>query len=374
MDISYLLFLQRLRAALPPFWEKFFNTVSVWDLSIYAVLFIPCLLYWCLDKSLGQRVMFSYIGARFINAVLKLTVCCYRPWIRDSRVVPAPAALGGAGGYSFPSGHSSSGMGLFGSAGWVLRRRFYGLLTAALWVFIALVLFSRNFLGVHTPQDVIVGAAVGMLAIWLAGCFLDWEGRLDEGAAKGVGGIGKNALDKGGSDRTGINNSAGAKSGDFGRLGPGKIPTDVLVLVAALAVCAVTLAYFVAKPYPVDYVDGKVLVDPLAMQLSSLKQVGELAGLFLGWFIERRFIRFSTDCSVPEKLVRLAVCGTGLLWESRHVPRMVRAVFGARGAVIVIQFIFVFYIMCVAPLLCRLLHRAFVSLGTLFSRGRKLGG
>ena len=198
MDISYLLFLQRLRAALPPFWEKFFNTVSVWDLSIYAVLFIPCLLYWCLDKSLGQRVMFSYIGARFINAVLKLTVCCYRPWIRDSRVVPAPAALGGAGGYSFPSGHSSSGMGLFGSAGWVLRRRFCGLLTAALWVFIALVLFSRNFLGVHTPQDVIVGAAVGVLAIWLAGLFLDWEGRLDEGAAKGVGGIGTNALDKGG--------------------------------------------------------------------------------------------------------------------------------------------------------------------------------
>ncbi|MBP5156316.1 MAG: phosphatase PAP2 family protein, partial [Treponema sp.] len=265
-----------------------------------------------------------------------------------------------------------------------------GLLTAALWVFVALVLFSRNFLGVHTPQDVIVGAAVGVLAIWLAGCFLDWEGRLDEGAAKGFGGIGTNALDKGGSDRTGINNSAGAKAGGSGRtginnsagakaggsgrLGPGKIPTDVLVLVAALAVCAVTLAYFVAKPYPVDYVDGKVLVDPRAMQLSSLKQVGELAGLFLGWFIERRFIRFSTDCSVSEKLVRLAVCGTGLLWESRHVPRMVRAVFGARGSVIVIQFIFVFYIMCVAPLLCRLLHRAFVSLGTLFARGRKLGG
>jgi hypothetical protein len=262
--------------------------------------------------------MFSYVGARFINAVLKLTVCCYRPWIRDPRVVPSPAALGGAGGYSFPSGHSSSGMGLFGSAGWAFRRECFGLLTAALWLFVALVLFSRNFLGVHTPQDVVVGAAVGVLAIWLSDRFLNWMGE------------------------------------DSSR--------DVPVLLASLLFCGLTLLYFVAKPYPVDYVDGKVLVDPLAMQLSSLKQVGELAGLFIGWFIERKFIKFSTECSIPEKLVRFVLCGLGLLWVNRHATRLAACFFGRRGTVIVSRFAFVFYIMCVAPLACLLLHVLFSRL------------
>ncbi len=323
MDITFLLALQKFRASLPPFWERFFNAVSVWDLSVYAVLFIPCLLYWCLDKRKGQVIIFSYVGARFINAVLKLTVCCYRPWIRDPRVIPSPAALGGAGGYSFPSGHSSSGMGLFGSAGWVFRRSFFGLVTAVLWLFVALVMFSRNFLGVHTPQDVLVGAAVGVLAVWLSGIFLSWtEG---EGSASGW-------------------------------------HRDILVLVAALACCAVTLAYFVAKPYPVDYVDGRVLVDPLAMQLSSLKQVGELAGLFIGWFIERRLIRFSTDCSVPEKLARFGLLAPGLLWVNSRSAPLAACFFGRRGTVIVSRFAFVFYIVCVAPLVCRLLHLLFVRL------------
>ena len=315
MDIAYLLFLQRIRGAVSPFWERFFNAVSVWDLSIYAVLLIPCLLYWCVDKRRGQLVLFSYVGARFFNAVLKLTFCCYRPWIRDARVIPSPLALGGAGGYSFPSGHASSGVGLFASAGWAYRRSFFGIVTALLWLFVLLVMFSRNFLGVHTPQDVLVGASVGILAIYLSERFLDW---IDQNGAK-----------------------------------------DFLVLLLAAASCAATLGYFMMKPYPVDYVDGRLLVDPLRMQLSSFKQLGELAGLFLGWFIERRWIRFSTVCSVPEKLVRFLLCAVGLIWVNRHVPPLLNAVLGVRGAVIMNRFVFIFYIVCVAPFFCRLLHGIF---------------
>ncbi len=321
MDISYLLFLQRLRSALPPFWEKFFNAVSVLDLSIYSILLIPCLLYWCMDKRKGQFVLFSYVGARFINAVLKLTFCCYRPWIRDARVIPSQMALAGAGGYSFPSGHSSSGVGLFGSAGWAFRKSFWGLLTAVFWIYSLLVLFSRNYLGVHTPQDVLVGALVGILALYLSERFLNW---IEGNEAK-----------------------------------------DVLVLFVSGAVCVLVLIYFICKPYPVDYVDGKVLVDPLRMQLSSLKQVGEFAGLFAGWFIERKWIKFSTDCSVLEKLFRFVLCGLGLLFVNRYAPLLLSAFLGTRGAVIMNRFVFIFYIVCVAPLVCRILHVLFCKLDLL---------
>ncbi len=315
MDISYLLWLQDIRKRLHPAWELGFNAVSDWSLSVYAVLLIPCLLYWCLDKRKGQLVIFSYVGARFINAVLKLSVCCYRPWIRDSRVIPSPRALGGAGGYSFPSGHASSGVGLFASAGWTLRQSCAGLLSTVLWTFTILVLFSRNFLGVHTPQDVVVGTGVGVLAIYLSGRFL---ARMEDGGS-----------------------------------------SDALVLLAAAAVTALTLLYFVAKPYPTDYVDGQLLVDPAAMQLSSLKQVGELAGLIAGWFIERRWVRFSTACTAAEKLLRFVLCAPGLLWAERIAPRLIRSVLGARGSVITSRFVFVFYIVCIAPCICRLLHGIF---------------
>ncbi len=30
-----------------------------------------------------------------------------------------------------------------------------------------LIAFSRNYLGVHTPQDILVGIAVGLLVMWL---------------------------------------------------------------------------------------------------------------------------------------------------------------------------------------------------------------
>ena len=74
-------------------------------------------------------------------------------------------------------------MSVYGGAGWELREKgwqapfFGGLL-------VALIGFSRNFLGVHTPQDVIAGILEGALVIWLAGVLLTWLEASDEGQSK----------------------------------------------------------------------------------------------------------------------------------------------------------------------------------------------
>ena len=81
MDIEYLLFLQRWRegsgAALIPFFE---------ELSLFAVTYlvlIPVFIYWVLSKKKGLYVLASYYLCCAVNAVVKLTACIYRPWIRS---------------------------------------------------------------------------------------------------------------------------------------------------------------------------------------------------------------------------------------------------------------------------------------------------
>ena len=105
MDINYLLFLQELREKLSPAVEIFMGIISAIDVH-FMVILIPALFYWCLNKKNGEFIFFTYCFGDFLNGVLKLSVCCYRPWIRDPRIIPSKYAIAHATGYSFPSGHS----------------------------------------------------------------------------------------------------------------------------------------------------------------------------------------------------------------------------------------------------------------------------
>ena len=75
-------------------------------------------------------------------------------------------------GYSFPSGHSMVGIAFYGMIIYItyklikkvwLRRIF----TISLAVLIALIGFSRIYLGVHYPSDVIAGFAFGYMFLIL---------------------------------------------------------------------------------------------------------------------------------------------------------------------------------------------------------------
>ena len=73
-----------------------------------------------------------------------------------------------ATGYSFPSGHTMSGTSTYGTTIAMQRKKRKG---AAVFcgVMIALTGFSRNFLGVHTPQDVVVGFSEAVAIIIIVG-------------------------------------------------------------------------------------------------------------------------------------------------------------------------------------------------------------
>ena len=113
MDIQYLLFLQNFRNSINDALTPFMEMISLFAVTFLVI--IPAMIYWCVDKESGLYTMASYTATIAINAVVKLTACVYRPWIRDSRILPAGDAISTATGYSFPSGHTTMATSIYGS-------------------------------------------------------------------------------------------------------------------------------------------------------------------------------------------------------------------------------------------------------------------
>lgn len=105
----------------------------------------------------------GFIGT-MANQFMKMWFRIPRPWDRSMPVKPVEAAKADAGGYSFPSGHTQTSVGSFGSIAASSRKRWGQILCIALAM---LVGFSRMYLGVHTPADVLVGAAMALVLVFV---------------------------------------------------------------------------------------------------------------------------------------------------------------------------------------------------------------
>ena len=261
MDINILLALQDFRNGAGAFLAGFFSKMT-WLGELNTALIIMALLYWCVSKDFGAYLLMGWSGNRLVNGMLKVTVCAYRPWIRDARVVPYGDSITTATGYSFPSGHTMNAATVYG--GGAVRKDLPRVLRIVLGLLVLLVAFSRNYLGVHTPQDVLVGAAAGILVMWLTVKLMEWV-----------------------------------------KIHPEK---DLLVVCIGVGLAIAVAIYAAVKPYPVDKdAAGKVLVEGAKMANDTFKGVGWCAAFLTGWILERRFVQFSTDIPMVKRFTRLAV-------------------------------------------------------------------
>ena len=261
MDINILLALQDFRNGAGAFLAGFFSKMT-WLGELNTALVFMALIYWCVSKDFGTYFLMGWSGNRLVNGMLKVTVCAYRPWIRDARVVPYGDSITTATGYSFPSGHTMNAATVYG--GGTVRKDLPRVLRIVLGLLVLLVAFSRNYLGVHTPQDVLVGAAAGILVMWLTVKLMEWV-----------------------------------------KIHPEK---DLLVVCIGVGLAIAVAIYAAVKPYPVDKdAAGKVLVEGAKMANDTFKGVGWCAAFLTGWILERRFVQFSTDISMVKRFTRLAV-------------------------------------------------------------------
>lgn len=123
-------------------------------------LVIAMIIFWCVDKRRGYYVLaVGYLGT-ITNQFLKLCFRVPRPWVLDPEFTVLQQAREGATGYSFPSGHSQTAVGTFGALARSEKTKWLRILFL---VPAVLVPFSRMYVGVHTPADVLAGAAISVL-------------------------------------------------------------------------------------------------------------------------------------------------------------------------------------------------------------------
>lgn len=156
--MGFLYLLERIRV---PGLNEFMLTITKLGEET-AFLVIALIVFWCIDKRRGYYILsVGFIGT-ILNQFMKLWFRIPRPWIKDPNFTILEQAREAASGYSFPSGHTQSAVGTFGSLAYTTKN------TVFRWICIAvavLVPLSRMYIGVHTPLDVLVSAAVAVVLI-----------------------------------------------------------------------------------------------------------------------------------------------------------------------------------------------------------------
>ena len=127
-----------------------------------AFLAAALVVFWCVDKRKGYYLMSVGCIGTMLNQFLKLVCAVPRPWVLDPEFTIVEKAREAATGYSFPSGHSQNAVGTFGAIAASAEKKWVRIAAIAVAV---LVPFSRMYLGVHTPGDVLAGSGMALMLV-----------------------------------------------------------------------------------------------------------------------------------------------------------------------------------------------------------------
>ena len=155
-------FLKLLESIRCPFLDAFFSTVThLGEETVFIVVGI--LFFWCINKKEGYFLLSVGLIGTVINQFLKLWFRIPRPWVKDPNFTIVESAQAEATGYSFPSGHTQSSVGIFAGIGRWNKNLIVRILCIAACVLVPL---SRLYLGVHTPLDVGVSLVIALVLVF----------------------------------------------------------------------------------------------------------------------------------------------------------------------------------------------------------------
>jgi len=142
--------------------DSFFSLIThLGDETAFVV--IAMIVFWCVNKTEGFYILSVGLLGTTLNQFLKLFFRIPRPWVKDENFTIVESAREKATGYSFPSGHTPSAVGLFGSVARARRNTVLRIICISICI---LVPISRMYLGVHTLLDVSVSAVISLILIF----------------------------------------------------------------------------------------------------------------------------------------------------------------------------------------------------------------
>ncbi|MBE6470154.1 MAG: phosphatase PAP2 family protein [Coriobacteriaceae bacterium] len=266
----------------------------------YVFVAIGLIMLWCISKRQAYYLFAVSLLGTIANQWLKLLFCIPRPWVLDSSFSIVESAREMAAGYSFPSGHTQAAVGTFAAIAIANKRRW---LRVACVIVIALVPFSRMYLGVHTPLDVGVAFACAIaVAFALWPCFKDEQ--------------------------------------RFTACTP-------FVLGGAITLCIAFTVWVNVNPFPAD-VDAENLAE-------GMKNAWQLLGLALGlavsYYVDQRFLHFEVKAPLPGQILK-CVLGIALFAAIYFgLKPLLAALFGAVWWPYAIRtFLAVLFVGCLWPL------------------------
>lgn len=260
-QIDFLLWLQNIRLQIGDILDVPFISLTKLGELLWPTICI-CIVYWCIDIRAGLYLCLVNCLTMVVSQILKMTACIYRPWILNDAIKPSPLVLKSAGSYSFPSGHSMMAGSTWAAIAYLLRKK---PIWSGFFIFLTLLIgFSRLYLGVHTPQDVIIGLLVGLIFIFTVNHLIDWCEK--------------------------------------------NLSRYLYILGIIDVFIVLVLCYILFKSYPLDYINGKLLVNPEKAISIAVTYSGWFLGLINGVILCRIFFPFE-----PKKGSKIARITRGLI-------------------------------------------------------------
>jgi membrane-associated phospholipid phosphatase len=154
--LSFIMMIQQIDT---PLLDSFFRAItSLGDELFYLLLF--SFLLWCVDFYLGIRVGIIFLLSVYVNTGVKEIFQQPRPFDIFPEIQKVYAS-----GHGFPSGHAQSSLVVWGSIAYWKKQTWIRILSVLL---ILLIGFSRIYLGVHFPTDILGGWLIGGLILGLS--------------------------------------------------------------------------------------------------------------------------------------------------------------------------------------------------------------
>ena len=307
--MSFLYFLEGLRNTVL---DAFFSFITLFgEETIFMA--VGMIVFWCVDKYKGYYLLCVGFLGTVLNQFLKILCRIPRPWVKDPNFTIVETAREAASGYSFPSGHTQTAVGLYGGIARVNKNT---ALRVGMLALAALVALSRMYLGVHTPADVLVSVGIGAVLVFVM-CPLF------------------------------------RKAEESPRV-------MVAVLGSFIALMIAYLCFVHLFPFPAEVYEADAVHNLQSAQKNGFTLLGCAVGLLLAYVVDRKWINFDTKAVWWVQIIK-TVGGILLVLAAKELLRApLDALFGGHLAARSVRY---FLIVVVGGILWPMTFKFFAKLG-----------